>query len=226
MPSEANLLCCSGFDKKVQEKHMGGTHATTDLGRPLISSNGTPLPGRGGAKSWGDPDWHDYARQPNGLFDGDAIHSEGFFVGNHEAIIEEGSRTYLDGTQESFWEAMDVVEPWDGPFDALYDPEDEDDSLADAFILRKGDLIKIQVEKVFSGGVRFFSESVEEDELVGGQRSVRVPLLRRKTWLPFLEGETVTVKVVGISTKPPKKKSQTTDGRKYVFLLVEVVAWR
>jgi len=234
MASQANLLCCPSFDKTVQAKHMGGIYVQTDLGRTpkfVSKENGWELGLPNG--SWGDPEWHDYCLTPEGLYEGEAVYSEGFFIGNHDEIIENGLCYYPDGTQDSFWEEMGVVEPRDDPCGAYYNSEDEHLNVpADfinflcAFIVRKGDLIDLKVEKVLSGGVRFFSERVKEDGLVGGQRSIRIPLLRNKPSLPFLEGETVTARVTGVSTKPPKKKSQTDDGRKYVFLLVEVVAVR
>jgi len=240
MASQANLLCCPSFDKTVQAKHMGGIYVQTDLGRTpkfVSKENGWELGLPNG--SWGDPEWHDYCLNPDGRFDGDCFHGdEGKpFAKEKKRQIEgydfESWGALMDNPDTTPWEEMGAVEPRDDPCGAYYNSEDEHLNVpADfinflcAFIVRKGDLIDLKVEKVLSGGVRFFSERVKEDGLVGGQRSIRIPLLRNKPSLPFLEGETVTARVTGVSTKPPKKKSQTDDGRKYVFLLVEVVAVR
>lgn len=239
MPSEANLLCCGHFQNKVQAKHMGGTFVNTDIGRPLVfrsEVNNWEMKLPNG--SWGDPGWHDYCLTPEGLYDGDVIYSEGFFVGNHDTIINEGLRAYFDGEEESFWEAIEVESrdgpitaggSWGNPDDAYYDDEDdlrEPNCPVELSRAYEGDLVEIQVERVLSDGIRFSSEFVEEDELVNRQRSIRIPRLVKKPSLPFLEGETITARVVDVSTTPPKKKKKTLDGRKYVFLFVEIVAWR
>lgn len=248
MGSQAHLLCCGRFDGLVRERHMGGTYVTTDLGRPLIFRSEANnwewgLPGNGGAKSWGDPEWHEYALQPDGRYEGDYFHAD-----ESKPFAEEKKRQVegydfeswsaiqlMNGRPDSFWEAVDVVEPLDGPIAAggsWGNPYDEEDDLRDPIYpvdlahAYEGGLVELQVEEVLSGGVRFFPEFVEEDELVGGQKSVRIPMLVKKPSLPFLEGETITARVVGVSTTPPKKKERTLDGRKYVFLLVEVIAWR